>query len=126
MSALDMTAWTMITGTPGLVLLGIPSLRGVEWAALSGPAWIGLIYSTLLSLVAAYLLWNWGVQQLGAGRAALVSLLVPFVATLIAAAVLRERPGLVHLVGGALIVTGVALAQSGRTAPAPRASERGA
>lgn len=125
MTALDMTAWTMITGTPGLILLGIPSLLRVEWAAISFPAWTGLVYSTLLSLVAAYLLWNWGVQQLGAGRAALVSLLVPFVATLIAAAVLHERPGVVHLVGGALIVGGVALAQSGRrAAPASQASER--
>jgi drug/metabolite transporter (DMT)-like permease len=39
----------------------------------------------------------------------LVSLFTPFVATTVAMLVLHERPGLVHLAGGLLIVGGVLL-----------------
>jgi drug/metabolite transporter (DMT)-like permease len=126
MSAFDMTAWTMITGTPLLVLVAVPALLRVEWGAISGAAWAGLGYSTLLSLVAAYVLWNAAVQRLGAGRAAMVSLLTPFVATTIAMLVLHERPGLVHLAGGVLIVSGVVLAQwRGGTPPGRPAQPTG-
>jgi drug/metabolite transporter (DMT)-like permease len=73
---------------------------------------VALAYATLLSLVAAYVLWSLAVQALGASRTALVSLLTPFVATTIATLMLKERPGPVHLAGGALIVTGVLLART--------------
>ena len=109
---LDLTAWCMILGTPGLVALGVPGLMVLPWADVSMAAWAALGYATLLSLVAAYVLWSLAVQALGASRTALVSLLTPFVATTIATIMLKERPGLVHLVGGALIVSGVLLART--------------
>jgi drug/metabolite transporter (DMT)-like permease len=106
-SALRLTAWTMITGTPGLVLAGLPSLAKVEWSRVSPAAWGGLAYSTLLSLVTAYILWSRAVQAIGASRAALYTCLTPLVATLIAMVVLGEHPTAAHLVGGGLIVAGV-------------------
>lgn len=106
-SALEVTCWTMITGTPGLVLLGIPGLRTVAWGAVSAAAWAGLVYSTLLSLVAAYILWSRAVQRIGASRAALYTCLTPLIATSIAILVLGERPTPWHLAGGGLIIAGV-------------------
>ncbi|MDH4348984.1 MAG: DMT family transporter, partial [Gemmatimonadota bacterium] len=108
-SALSVTAWTLLTGMPGLVIAGWPSLMRVEWGAVTGVAWAGLAYSTLLSLVAAYLLWSRGVQRLGAARAALYTCLTPVVATMVAILVLGERPTAAHLAGGALIIGGVLL-----------------
>ena len=107
MSTLALTTWTLITGTPGLILAGVPSVRRMDWHAVSAKGWGGLAYATLLSLVVAYLLWNRGVRQIGPSRAAIFTTLTPLVATLTAIAVLGERPGLLHLAGGALIIAGV-------------------
>jgi drug/metabolite transporter (DMT)-like permease len=109
MSALALTAWTVVTGTPGLLLAGLPQLSHTDWAAVSLAGWGGLGYSTLLSLVVAYIFWNRGVIELGASRAATYNTVVPFVATVIAIVALGERPGPLHLLGGLLIVCGVLL-----------------
>ncbi|MDX2192675.1 MAG: DMT family transporter [Gemmatimonadales bacterium] len=111
MGALEVTAWTMVTGAPGLVLLGVPEMAAVDWGAVPPLAWAGLLYSSLLSLVAAYFLWNRGVAALGASRTALYSCFTPLVATGIAMAVLGERPTLFHGAGAALILAGVLLSQ---------------
>lgn len=114
MSALNLTAWTMYTGTPGLILAGIPSLLHLEWHRVTPAAWGGLLYSSLLSLVAAYVLWNRGVAMLGAARTVVYNTIVPLLATVIAMVGLHERPGLIHVAGGVLIVSGVLL--TGRSA----------
>jgi drug/metabolite transporter (DMT)-like permease len=116
MSTLRITAWTLYTGTPLLVLVGIPQLRSTDWSAVTIAGWGGTGYAALLSLVAAYVLWNRGVARLGASRAAVYNCLVPFVASVVAFVALDERPGPLHVLGGLLIVSGVLLA---RQAPAP-------
>ncbi len=68
-----------------------------------------MVYAAILSLVLAYLLWNRGVAMLGASRTVVYNTLVPLVATVIAMVGLDERPGLIHVVGGALIIGGVLL-----------------
>ena len=112
MSPLRLTGWTMITGTPALLLAGLPSLMTVRWASVTWQAWAGLAYSTLLSLVAAYILWSRAVLRLGASRAALYTCITPLIATLVAMALLGERPGIAHLVGGILIGAGIVLANA--------------
>ena len=118
MSTLSLSTWTLITGSPGLLIAGLPAARRQDWSAVTHRGWGGLAYATLLALVVAYGLWNWGVRQIGASRAALLTTLTPLVATLIAVAVLGERPGWMHLAGGAMIIAGVLVSR--RTArPAP-------
>lgn len=109
MSALHLTAWTMYTGTPGLILAGLPSLLRQDWHRITPAAWGGLLYSSMLSLVAAYVLWNRGVAQLGAARTVVYNTVVPLVAIVIAMIGLHERPGVIHIIGGALILGGVLL-----------------
>lgn len=119
LSAIRVTAITMATGTPGLVLAGIPSMLDLKWSAVRPTAWGGLAYSTLLSLVASYILWSRAVQKLGPSRAALFTCITPLVATLVAMALLGERPTVAHLIGGGLIVGGVVLGNVGTGGPAP-------
>lgn len=109
MSALSLTAWTLYTGTPGLVLVGLPQLLRTDWGAVTIAGWGGVAYSSLLSLVVAYVFWNRGVAILGASKAAIFNTIVPFVATVVAMAALGERPGPLHLAGGLLIIGGVLL-----------------
>jgi drug/metabolite transporter (DMT)-like permease len=118
MSSLNLTAWTMYTGAPGLMLVGLRASLRTSWTHVSATAWTGLLYSALLSLVAAYILWNHGVARLGAARTVVYNTVVPLVATAIAMVGLHERPGLVHLAGGVLIVAGVAMT-SAPGAPGP-------
>lgn len=116
-SSLKLTTWTLFTGTPGLVLAGVPQLLTTDWARVTWAGWGGVLYSALLSLVAAYLLYNRGVRALGASNAATYSCLTPLVAALIAMLALGERPTWIHLVGGAMIVGGVLLARKPTAAP---------
>jgi len=119
MSTLALTTWTLITGTPGLILAGVPAVRRMNWDAVSASGWGGLAYATLLSLVVAYLLWNRGVRQIGPSRAAIFTTLTPLVATLTAIAVLGERPGWLHLAGGAMIISGVLVSRRPAASSSP-------
>lgn len=119
MSALTLTGWTMVLGTPGLLLAGVPSLLSMSWASVPWQAWVGLAYATLLSLVGAYILWSRAVGSLGASRASLYTCFSPLVAALVAMAVLGERPGPAHVTGGALIAAGVLLGNVRTLRPAP-------
>jgi drug/metabolite transporter (DMT)-like permease len=117
MSPLRITAWVTYTGTPGLVLIGVPSLLHTDWSGVSLIGWGGLAYSSLLSLVAAYIFWNYGVARLGASRTVVYNTMVPLVATVIAMIGLGERPGLLHLAGGALIIAGVLMTRGHSAVP---------
>jgi drug/metabolite transporter (DMT)-like permease len=123
LSPLRLTAWTLYTGTPILVLAGLPQLVRTDWGAVTMIGWGGLFYSAMLSLVVAYVIWNAAVARIGASRTAVFQCLVPFLTAVIAFFVLDERPGPLHVVGGLLIIGGVLLATQGdrdaTSTPAP-------
>ncbi len=110
-SPLSITAWTMVLGTPGLVLAGLPSLVEMHWGAVSARAWAGLAYSAILSLVVAYVVFNWSVRAVGSSRTAVFTCMTPLVAMAGAFILLGERPGLTQLAGAGLIFSGVLLSQ---------------
>lgn len=109
LSTLRLTALTMLTGTPGLLVLGAPQLVSLDWGALSLMAWLTLSYATLLALLVAYVLWNLSVRKVGGSRTAVYSCAIPLAATLIAWPLLGERPLAIHAVSAALIIGGVLL-----------------
>lgn len=119
-STLRLTALTMLTGTPGLLLLGGGDLRTLAWASLSGRAWTGVAYSTLLAIVVAYVMWNNGVRVVGSARTAIFNSAIPLVAMLVAWPLLGEHPRAIQIGGAALIVGGVLLSR--RPVPAARAA----
>ena len=116
-SPLAITTWTMVLGTPVLVAAGLPSLIRMDWGAVSFMAWAGLVYSSAMSLVVAYILWNGSIRSIGSSRTAVFACLTPLVAMGSAAAILHERPTVMQLAGAVAILSGVLLSQ--RT---PRAS----
>jgi drug/metabolite transporter (DMT)-like permease len=60
------------------------------------------------------LLFVWGLRRIAASHASVLTLLEPFVAVLLAAAVMGERIGIVSVFGGALILAGAVLVVTGR------------
>jgi drug/metabolite transporter (DMT)-like permease len=109
LSPLAVTAHTTFTGTPGLVLAGLPGMLTIDWGAVPPVAWGSIAYASVLSLGVAYLIWNASVARVGSSRTAIYMCITPVVAALVAWAVLGER--LVPLQGGGavLIVLGVLL-----------------
>lgn len=109
LTPLGITAWTMVTGAPGLLIAGVPQLITLDWSQVSGLAWACLAYSTLFALVLAYLLWNSSVRAVGSTRTAIYGCAIPLCAALLAWPILGEQPTWHQAVGAVLIVGGVLL-----------------
>lgn len=112
-SPLRVTAITTIAGTPGLLLVGLPGVVRLDWGAVGLDAWLAVAYSSVLSLVVAYLLWNRSVKAIGGARTAIYMCLTPLVAVFGAWLVLGERPQLLQGVGAVFIIVGVLLTRTG-------------
>ena len=108
-SPLAVTAHTTFTGTPGLVLAGLPGMLAVDWANVPTVAWGSMAYASVLSLGVAYLIWNASVVRVGSSRTAVYMCITPIVAALVAWAVLGERPLPLQAAGATLILGGVLL-----------------
>ncbi|HVG62706.1 MAG TPA: DMT family transporter [Hyalangium sp.] len=106
LSPLRITAMTMLTGAPGAVLAGLPTVLRLEPSSIGPGAWAGMIYSALIPLVFGYFIWNRSVQQVGSSRTALYITGMPVVAALTAWAVRGERPTPIQAVGATLILAG--------------------
>src|SRR5258708_6722774 len=82
-----------------------------------------LFFVALFSSVLAYIFWNRGVEQVGASVAGLFVHLMPVFGTILAWLLLDERLRLFHVVGIALILTGIYVTSRAATPPIPAAPE---
>jgi len=104
-SPLRLTAWQMLVGTIGLVIVAlVMPLRPVDW---TGTYIAALLYNGLLSSGVCWVLWALVVQRLSANVAGLTSLAVPVAGVLFAWGLLDERPSQAEWIGVVLI--GIAL-----------------
>lgn len=108
-SALGVTVVSMGAAAVILTLIGLPQALTVEWRSVTRLAWIGILYTSILGVAGAYLLWNLGVKRLGGARAAVYSNLVPVVAVIVAALTLNEKISALQLAGGVIILIGIGL-----------------
>ena len=106
------TAWTMGLGAIPLLLICAPAAAAQRWSAVTPAAWLGTAFSSLGSLVLAYLIWYRGVERLGATRTAFYSNLSPVVTLLAAWPLLGETPTPWQIVGAGGIFGSLALIRS--------------
>lgn len=105
-SALSLTAWQMLIGSLGLILVALATPeRPIEWNGFFVGA---LAYNAVLSSGLAWLMWSYVVERLPAEIAGLSSLAIPIVGIGFAWALLGERPSLLD--GAGIVLIGVALA----------------
>jgi drug/metabolite transporter (DMT)-like permease len=116
-SPLRVTMVTTVAGAPALFLAGLPSIVRTEWTAVVWQGWAALAYSTVLSLLVAYVIWNRSVKVVGPSRTVIYMCLTPLVAVVAAAVLLGERPRPLQAVGAALIIAGVVLTMGQRSEP---------
>lgn len=114
-SPLKVTALSMLTGTPGLLLATAPEWWGQDWAAVTLQGWLGLAYSTVLAIGLAYVIWNTGVKIVGSARTAIYSNLQPVIAMLVGWLWLGESLGWLQIAGAAITLGGVYLTRTGTT-----------
>jgi drug/metabolite transporter (DMT)-like permease len=111
--SLTMNTFNLLAGALLLLPLSIQRAVHLDWGSVGWAGWAGLFYMAALSSVAAYTLFYWVLRYMEASRVAAVNYLQPIGAILVAAAFLGEMPTRNLLLGGALILLGVYLAERG-------------
>jgi drug/metabolite transporter (DMT)-like permease len=110
--SIQATAWTLWVGGSAIFLAGVPALARQDWGAVDGFAWVGLLYSALLSIGLAYLLWYRGVERIGGARTAVYSNLTPVVALATGWLWLGETLSVLAMVGTAMVLIGLMAVRS--------------
>ncbi len=113
-SATTVTSLALATGGMPLILIALPELGRLNWRAVPITGWTGVAYSGIFALAAAYTLWGHGVKQLGGARTAVYANLVPIVAAVVAWIARGDALTVYHLIGAAIILTGIQLTRIGR------------
>lgn len=109
--ALRLAAWTLLGGVIPLVVIAAPALLRTEWGAVTPLTWSAVLYSGLMAMVVAYLLWYRGVKEIGATRTAMFGNLQPIVAILVAWVALAEVPTAFQGAGAATVIGGLYLSR---------------
>ncbi len=119
------TAAIMITATAvAWWVLALGTSRPVLPSQIPSDAWIPLIGVGIVSTALALQTFYAGARRIGAAQASLVSTVEPIYTIVLAAILFGERLTPVQLLGGALVIIGVVVAQtaSAQTAVVPAAS----
>ncbi len=117
-SALGSTAQLAAICAGGVVVL----LPFAAWELTHGEPVLGaqalwlVVVAALIPGIGSYWIYGWTQKVLGAGPVAMTMYLGPLYAAVVAWLLLDEALGLHHLVGGALILAGVALVMAGKKA----------
>ncbi|MHB8947285.1 MAG: DMT family transporter [Bacillota bacterium] len=121
-SPTKLTAWTMLFGTIGLVLISLPQFPKQDWSAVGPLAWAALLLSGALGLVGPYIIWNYGVERLGPARTGAYHNLTPITTSVFAYWLLAEKWTTLRFVGVLVILIGVTVVRRAKGRPVPSRS----
>jgi len=108
---IQFSAVMVSVGCVVLFMIGLPNMLTINWASVSYPAYGGLVYSGLLAIGAAYVIWNYGLQTVGAVHTATYQNLVPVLGLIFSVVLLGENLTLVQYFGSALVIAGIVLSR---------------
>jgi O-acetylserine/cysteine efflux transporter len=129
-SGLSLVVWSgLVVPLPALALSLIVDSPPVVWQALTNLSWVAIgstIYTAVFASLIGYGIWNSLLTRYPTSAVVPFTLLVPVVGIVTAWLVQGEQPVTTELVGGAIMVMGLAAAvwQPWRGAPANRARRR--
>jgi drug/metabolite transporter (DMT)-like permease len=101
--------WSFPSGTAARTVSLLGNLAGTHL-----PVWVLVAWVVVLGTIVPFLLIVGALRHLPATRVAILAMLEPVLATIVAYAWLDERLAGEQLVGGALVLTGIVLAQTAR------------
>ena len=112
-NGVQMTVWSALVGPVPLCVLSLLVDGPAEVAhALAHPTWgvvASIVYTAGCASLIGYVIWNSLLARFPASQVAPFSLLVPLVGVLSAWLVLGDRPTVPELIGGVLLLLGVAV-----------------
>jgi drug/metabolite transporter (DMT)-like permease len=82
--------WALVISLPVMGLIAI-YLWPASWTGIGTPAWIGLAYVSVFSMLVGFFFWYHGLAQGGIAAVGQLQLLQPFMGLLLAALVLHEQ-----------------------------------
>jgi len=102
----------MVTiGTVLLFSIAVPNMMALEWSSVSYGAYGGMLYSGSLSIGMAYIIWNNGIQRVGAVHTSTYQNLVPVFGAVFAFILLGESMTMLQLTGAGFVILGIVLAR---------------
>jgi drug/metabolite transporter (DMT)-like permease len=107
-------AYATLLGSVPVLLLSLPTGLKVDWVNVPLAIWAGLLWAIVLSAFVGWIVWGWVNAVRGVARTAPLIYLMPPVAGLVAWWVTGEGYGAIKLLGAAVTLLGVALAQFAR------------
>lgn len=103
---------TSLAAAVMLILLARPSSLATA-AAMSPRNWLDMAYMVILSTFISSITWNYGASRLPAATAGALLYFIPVIGVIAGAAILGEAVTSAMLIGGGLILLGVAIVQFG-------------
>ncbi|MQT11177.1 DMT family transporter [Segnochrobactrum spirostomi] len=103
----QVVSWALILALP--VMAAIAALaRPESWSAIGAPAWLGLAYVSIFSMLVGFVFWYRGLALGGIAAVGQLQLLQPFIGLLLAAIVLHEAITWTMFAASAVVVLLVA------------------
>jgi drug/metabolite transporter (DMT)-like permease len=112
--AVAMNTFNLAASAVLLLPLTIRQMMHLDWKAVSWGGWLGMIYMALGSSIAAYTIFYWLLRFMSASRVAVLSYFQPVVVIVLSVLFLSEHPTRNLLLGTALVLVGVYLAERGK------------
>jgi drug/metabolite transporter (DMT)-like permease len=100
-------SWALVLSLPVMIVLALIVLPA-SFAAITAPAWAGLVYVSLFSMLIGFFFWYRGLAQGGIAGVGQLQLLQPFFGLVLAATLLHEEISPIMLVVTVAIVGCVA------------------
>lgn len=110
---IKLTALSVAAGTVPLLIIATPAFLTTDWSSVGLNVWLGILYCGGMAIAVGYLMWNRGVQHVGAARTAVYSNLTPVLVALIAWLVRGDPLTVYHVIGAIIILTGIMLTRLG-------------
>ncbi|MEX0780011.1 MAG: EamA family transporter [Balneolales bacterium] len=108
---LELSTLILTVGGLAIVIIAIPNLVKLDHKAISWLAWGGAFYSGVFSIGMAYLVWNYGIKQVGAVRTSTYQNLVPVLGIILGFLLLGEKLMIMQYAGTAFVISGIVLAR---------------
>ena len=100
-------SWALLLALPVMAMIATSSLPGA-WAGISGPAWLGLAYVSVFSMLVGFVFWYRGLAQGGIAGVGQLQLLQPFFGLALASFLLGEPVAWTMIAATAIVVICVA------------------
>lgn len=112
-SPLQYSAFMVTFGAVTLSFLAIPHISATDWSSVTWAGVGGLLFSGILSIGLAFIIWNNGIKRVGTVRTATYQNLVPVLGLIFGIVLLGETLELLQYAGSAVVISGILLTRYG-------------